>query len=260
MFAATATECRARNRARGKSVPDRVLSGQLRQLSEQRPALDTEGFAALIEPATVRVAPPQIARATAQAARQVDDPVGLRFGLQLPVHTWPGGPPEARSRLLAIADAAEAAGFSSLWVMDHFRQIPMFGPAWHDMLESYTTLAFLAGVTERLRLGTLVSGITYRNVAHLGKIIATLDVLSGGRADVRARALGWFEAEHRAYGWPFPSVDERYALLEDALQLPPAAVGQGDARLLRPGAGGARGHVLPAAAPAARPDPGGRQR
>ena len=126
----------------------------------------------------------------------------------------------------AIATAAEAAGFDSIWVMDHFRQIPMFGPAWHDMLESYTTLAYLAAATERVRLGTLVTGVTYRNVGHLGKIVATLDVLSGGRA-VCGIGLGWFRAEHDAYGWEFPPVDARYARLEDALQVLPLLWGKG---------------------------------
>ncbi len=82
------------------------------------------------------------------------------------------------------------------------------------------------GVTERVRLGTLVTGVTYRNVAHLGKIAATLDVLSGGRA-MCGLGLGWFAEEHRAYGWPFPPVAERYALLEDALQLLPLMWGPG---------------------------------
>ena len=132
--------------------------------------------------------------------------------------------------------AAEAVGFDSIWLMDHFRQIPMFGPAWHDMLESTTTLAHLAAVTERVRLGAMVAGITYRNVALLGKIVATLDVLSGGRAWC-GLGLGWYEQEHRAYGWPFPSRSERYALLEDALQLLPLLWGPGtpafEGRVLR---------------------------
>jgi F420-dependent oxidoreductase-like protein len=132
-----------------------------------------------------------------------------------------------RERLREIGDAAERAGFSNLWVMDHFRQLPMFGGAWLDMPESYTTLAYLAACTERVQLGTLVTGVTYRNVAHLAKIIATLDVVSGARA-VCGIGLGWFEAEHRAYGWPFPSVRERYALLEDALQLLPLMWGKGN--------------------------------
>ncbi|MDQ1519021.1 MAG: hypothetical protein QOI55_94, partial [Actinomycetota bacterium] len=197
VFNTPAAECRERNRARGKSVPQRVVAGQLRQLAEQREGLAGEGFDVVLEPAVVRTAPRELAQAAPLVARQAEEPVGLRFGLQLPVHTWPGGPPTTRTHLAAIARAAEEAGFSSLWVMDHFRQIPMFGPAWHDMLESYTTLAYLAAVTDRVTLGTLVTGITYRNVAHLGKIVATLDVLSGGRA-VCGLGVAWFAEEHRA--------------------------------------------------------------
>src|SRR5205823_13956509 len=110
--------------------------------------------------------------------------------------------------------------------VDHFRQIPRFGRPWDNMLESYTALAYVAAVTERMRLGTLVTGITHRNVAHLGKIVATLDVVSGGRA-VCGLGLGWFEAEHRALGWRFPPRAERYALLEDALQFLPIFWGKG---------------------------------
>jgi alkanesulfonate monooxygenase SsuD/methylene tetrahydromethanopterin reductase-like flavin-dependent oxidoreductase (luciferase family) len=110
--------------------------------------------------------------------------------------------------------------------MDHFRQIPQVGRAWDDFLESYTTLAYLAACTERVRLGALVTGVTYRNVGHLGKIVATLDVLSGGRA-VCGLGLAWFAAEHTAYGWPFPPVPQRYALLEDALQVLPMLWGKG---------------------------------
>ena len=94
------------------------------------------------------------------------------------------------------------------------------------MLESWTTLSHLAAVTERIRLGPLVAGITYRNVAHLGKIVATLDVLSGGRA-ICGLGLAWYEDEHRAYGFRFPSRDDRYALLEDALALLPRLWGPG---------------------------------
>ena len=110
--------------------------------------------------------------------------------------------------------------------MDHFRQIPMFGPKWETMLESYTTLAYLAGVTERVQLGTLVTGITFRNVAHLGKIVATLDVLSGGRAFC-GLGLAWNADEHAAYGWPFPATADRFALLEDALEFLPLLWGKG---------------------------------
>ncbi|MCU1505013.1 MAG: luciferase, partial [Ilumatobacteraceae bacterium] len=150
----------------------------------------------------------------------------LRFGLQLPRFAWPGGAAELGERLRSIARLAEAVGFDTIWVMDHFRQIPQIGPAWEDMPESWTTLAHLAACTERVRLGTLVSGITHRNVAHLGKIVATLDVLSGGRVECGI-GLGWFAEEHRAYGWELPSRAERYELLADALELLPRMWGPG---------------------------------
>lgn len=153
-------------------------------------------------------------------------PATLRFGLQIPSFTWPGGPPEIGERLADVARAAEQAGFSSIWVMDHFLQIPVVGPSWHDMLDSYTTLGYLAGVTDRAQLGALVTGVTYRNIAHLGKIVATLDVVSGGRA-VCGLGAAWFEREHRAYGWTFPPLRERFALLEDALQVLPLLWGSG---------------------------------
>jgi F420-dependent oxidoreductase-like protein len=222
-FDAPAGELRERNRGRGTTVPTAVLTQQLRSWPAVRDALAAEGFAAVHPAGPVQLAPAALAGST--DARR-DGPTALRFGLQLPRFTWPGGPPEIGPRLSAIARAAEEAGFDTLWVMDHFRQIPGMGQPWEDMLESWTTLGFLAATTDRLRLGTMVSGITYRNVAHLGKIVATLDVLSGGRA-ICGLGLGWFAAEHTAYGWEFPPVGDRYALLEDALQLLPLLWGPG---------------------------------
>jgi F420-dependent oxidoreductase-like protein len=224
-FGASAAECRARNRARGKIVPDKVLSQQVRQLRDQRAGFAHE-FEIELEPAVVRTAPARVARAAAHVHQQVDAPVALEFGLQIPSFTWDGGAGAIRERLTAIARVAEEVGFSSIWVMDHFRQIPQVGREWNDMLESFTTLAFLAGVTERVRLGPLVAGVTYRNPAHLGKIVATLDVLSGGRATC-GLGLAWHAAEHAAYGWPFPDVATRYALLEDTLELLPLLWGKG---------------------------------
>jgi alkanesulfonate monooxygenase SsuD/methylene tetrahydromethanopterin reductase-like flavin-dependent oxidoreductase (luciferase family) len=113
-----------------------------------------------------------------------------------------------------------------MYVMDHFRQIPQLGRPWEDFLESYTTLAYLAASTERVRLGALVTGVTYRNPAHLGKIIATLDVLSGGRA-LCGLGLAWHRDEHSAYGWDFPSTSDRYALLEETLKMLPLLWGPG---------------------------------
>jgi F420-dependent oxidoreductase-like protein len=191
-----------------------------------RDGLAADGFAAVHPAGPVTIVAPDLVAAPVAAARQKEDPMPLEFGLQLPRFGWPGGPPETRDRLTEVAAVAENVGFTSLWVMDHMMQIPAVGPHWEDMLESYTTLSFLAGRTTSARLGTMVTGVTYRNIAHLGKIVATLDVLSGGRA-ICGIGAAWFGREHAAYGWRFPPVSERYALLEDALELLPLMWGKG---------------------------------
>jgi F420-dependent oxidoreductase-like protein len=225
-FDTPAAECRERNRSRAKRIPADVLAGQLRSWPAVRDLLPGEGFAEVLTPRPVRVVAAPFRAAAAAARRQREEPVGLRFGLHLGEFAAPGGAGATRDWLRATAGSAEAAGFDAIYLMDHFRQIPQVGRPFDDMLESWTTLAFLAACTERVRLGTLVSGITYRNVAHLGKIVATLDVLSGGRA-VCGLGLAWFAEEHRAYGWDFPPTGDRYALLEDALQLLPVLWGPG---------------------------------
>jgi alkanesulfonate monooxygenase SsuD/methylene tetrahydromethanopterin reductase-like flavin-dependent oxidoreductase (luciferase family)/predicted kinase len=225
-FDTPARECRARNRARAKRIPADVLTAQLRTWTRTRDLLPAEGYDRVLAPGPVRVVPPAFAAVAPAARRQRERPTGLRFGLHLGGYTFPGGRAETASRLRAIAGAAEAAGFDAIYVMDHFRQIPQTGRAWDDFLESYTTLGYLAACTERVRVGALVAGITYRNLAHLGKIVATLDVLSGGRA-VCGLGLAWFAAEHSAYGWEFPPLARRYALLEDALRLLPLLWGPG---------------------------------
>jgi F420-dependent oxidoreductase-like protein len=225
-FDLPAGECRARNRSRNPRIPADVLTAQLRTWARVRETLPIEGFDAVLTPAPVRVVAAPFTEAAAAARRQYEQPSGLRFGLHLGSFTLPGGAATTADRLREIAEAAEAAGFSAIYVMDHFRQIPQIGRAWEDFLESYTALAYLAACTDRVRLGALVTGITYRNVPHLGKIIATLDVLSGGRA-VCGLGLAWFKEEHVAYGWDFPSVGQRYLLLEDALRLLPTMWGPG---------------------------------
>lgn len=225
-FDTPASECRRRNRARERGIPPAVLTGQLKRWEVVRGSLASEGFDAVHDPAEVSVVPASLLDAPVFAARQKERPMPLEFGLQVPSFTWPGGPAEIGSRLAGIGEAAEEAGFASLWVMDHLLQIPVVGPEWHDMLDSYTALSFLAGRTRSIRLGALVTGVTYRNVAHLGKILATLDVLSGGRA-ICGIGAAWNEHEHRAYGWRFPPLRERFALLEDALQLLPLLWGPG---------------------------------
>lgn len=142
----------------------------------------------------------------------------MKLGLQIPFFTWPGGPPVMGAKLGEIAHAAEGAGYDSIWVMDHFFQIPMAGPAEAEMMEAYTTLGYLAGQTSRVRLGTLVTGVTYRHPGLLAKQVTTLDVLSGGRAYLGIGAA-WFDREHAGLGVPFPPLKERFQRLEEALRI-----------------------------------------
>ena len=148
----------------------------------------------------------------------------MRIGLQIPNFTWPGGPQALAGTLAAIARTADQGGFSSLWVMDHFFQIggrnPAMGlgPAEDLMLEGYSTLSYLAGLTQNVKLGTLVTGVIYRYPGILVKTVTTLDVLSGGRAYLGIGAA-WFEREAVGLGVPYPSTSERFERLEEALQI-----------------------------------------
>ncbi len=142
----------------------------------------------------------------------------MKIGLQLPSFTWPTGPGRIGGTLADIARAAEMAGFASLWTMDHFFQIPPIGPAEHDMLEGYSTLSYLAAVTSRVRLGTMVTGVPYRVPGVLVKTVTTLDILSGGRAYLGIGAA-WFDREALGLGTPWPSLTTRFELLEEALQI-----------------------------------------
>jgi F420-dependent oxidoreductase-like protein len=142
----------------------------------------------------------------------------MKIGLQIPSFTWPGGAAEIGPRLAEIGHTADEAGFASLWVMDHLFQIEFVGPAEHPMLEGYSALSFLAGVTKRATLGTLVTGVIYRHPGILAKTVTTLDVLSGGRAWLGIGA-GWYEREARGLGTPFPPLKERFEQLEEALQI-----------------------------------------
>jgi F420-dependent oxidoreductase-like protein len=141
----------------------------------------------------------------------------VRAGYQIPLFTYPGtGPADLFAAVAAQATTAEQSGFDSVWVMDHFWQLPMLGATELEMLEGYTTLAALAAVTERARLGTLVTGVTYRNPALLAKVVTTLDVVSRGRA-VCGIGAAWFEPEHRGLGFDFPPLKVRFEMLEEAL-------------------------------------------
>ena len=144
----------------------------------------------------------------------------MYIGLQIPSFKYPGGTAAIRPKLKEIVTTAEAAGFYSLWVMDHYYQIKgLFGEAYTDpMLESYTTLGYFAGLTEKAYLGVLVTGVIYRHPSVLMKMVNTLDILSGGRAYLGIGAA-WYEEEAQGYGIPYPTTRERFEQLEDNLQL-----------------------------------------
>src|ERR1700738_2830876 len=142
----------------------------------------------------------------------------MKIGLQIPDFTWPGGPPKRGENLAAVARTADAAGFDFIGVMDHLWQIRSVGSPEREMLEAYTTLGYLAAHTKRAKLLTIVTGAVYRYPGMLGKIVTTLDVLSGGRAWLGIGAA-WNEAEAKGLGIPFPPLAERFERLEETLQI-----------------------------------------
>jgi len=142
----------------------------------------------------------------------------MKIGLQINNFTWPGAAGQIGPTLSTIAKTADAAGFDSIGVMDHFFQIRAIGPSEQEMLEAYTTLGFLAAHTRRAKLMTFVTGVHYRHPGILAKIVTTLDVLSGGRAWLGIGA-GWNEEESRALGVPFPPLKERFEMLEETLEI-----------------------------------------
>ncbi len=142
----------------------------------------------------------------------------MQIGVQIPDFTFPDGPARLGADLAAVGRAADEAGFGFIAVMDHFFQIGVIGPPEREMLEAYSTLAYLAGVTSRVKLLTLVTGTVYRHPGILAKTVTTLDVLSGGRAWLGIGAA-WNDEESRGLGIPFPPVAERFERLEETLQI-----------------------------------------
>ena len=142
----------------------------------------------------------------------------MKLGLQIPDFTWPGGAEKLGPTLAMVTKTADEAGFDSIGVMDHFFQIRAIGPSEHEMLEAYTTLGFLAAHSKRARLMTIVTGVHYRHPGILAKIVTTLDVLSGGRGWLGIGA-GWNEEESRGLGVPFPTLKERFEMLEETLEI-----------------------------------------
>jgi F420-dependent oxidoreductase-like protein len=151
-------------------------------------------------------------------ATSAREPV-TRFGLQINSFTYPDVPDEELfERIAAIAGTAERSGFDSIWVMDHLYQIAVVGDRTEPMLEAYSLLCGIAARTSRAQLGTMVTGVTYRNPALLAKMVTTLDVVSSGRA-ILGIGAAWNEEEHRGYGFDFPPLRERFERLEDAVRI-----------------------------------------
>jgi F420-dependent oxidoreductase-like protein len=151
-------------------------------------------------------------------ARRLLEGVTIRLGLQIPNFSYGTPVAEIFPAVKAQAQEAEAAGFDTVLVMDHFYQLPTLGEPDEPMLEAYTALGALASATESIQLSTLVTGNTYRNPTLLAKTITTLDVISNGRA-ILGIGAGWFELEHQQLGFEFDTFTERFEKLEEALQI-----------------------------------------
>src|SRR3984885_11046135 len=142
----------------------------------------------------------------------------MDLGFHIADFTWTGGPPQLAPTLGRLAREAETGGIARLTVMDHFWQIGPVGAPEESMLKAYTTLGYLAAVTERVLLHTLVTGVVYRPPGFLAKVVSTLDVLSGGRAGLGIGAA-WFKEEAEGLGFAFPPLGERFERLEETLQI-----------------------------------------
>jgi alkanesulfonate monooxygenase SsuD/methylene tetrahydromethanopterin reductase-like flavin-dependent oxidoreductase (luciferase family)/predicted kinase len=215
--------CRDRNRARERPVPAAVLDGQLRRMAAAAGQVEAEGWDVVLAGGDQAPVEPAHSPGAGQARdEQEQRPAGLGFILQVSRFPWDegaGGVAGPAGWLAGVADAAAGAGFEGIALMDHLIQIPQAGRAWEPIPEPWVTLGLLAGLTAGtgLRLGTLVTPVTFRAPGLLAKTVATLDVLSGGRAFCGLGA-GWWEREHAGFGLPFPPAASRLDLLETAIE------------------------------------------
>lgn len=210
-------ECRRRNRARDRPVPATALEGQLRRMRKAAEEIPGEGWDLVT---TARQAQPEASHAPGarMAARQQRRrPVRMGLVLQLSRFPWGEDPAGPAHWLAAVARAAAEAGLQGIALMDHLIQIPQVGRAWEPIPEPWVTLGMLAGLEPGLRLGTLVTPVTFRAPGILAKTVATLDVLSGGRSFCGIGA-GWWAREHAGFGLPFPSAAARLDELEAAIE------------------------------------------
>jgi alkanesulfonate monooxygenase SsuD/methylene tetrahydromethanopterin reductase-like flavin-dependent oxidoreductase (luciferase family)/predicted kinase len=217
LFDTQAALCRQRNRMRDRPVPAAVLDWQLARVRDVAEQLATEGWELILSASggPAAAAEPAHSPGSREAAQQQRaQPARLEFILQLSRFGWTGDP---ANWLRSMAVAAAEAGFSGLALMDHLIQIPQVGRDFEPIPEPWVTLGFLAGLDTGLRLGTLVTPVTFRAPGIVAKTAATLDVLSGGRAFCGIGA-GWWEREHAAFGLPFPPAAARLDQVETEIE------------------------------------------
>ena len=213
-------ECRRRNRARdqaGGSVPAAVLDGQLRRMRAAVAEIPSEGWDLVTAATQAQPEASHTPGAKKAASEQRERPVQMGLVLQLSRFPWDDDPAGPAHWLGAVARAAAEAGLQGIALMDHLIQIPQVGRAWEPIPEPWVTLGMLAGLEPGLRLGTLVTPVTFRAPGILAKTVATLDALSGGRAFCGIGA-GWWEREHAGFGLPFPPAGARLDELESAIE------------------------------------------
>jgi alkanesulfonate monooxygenase SsuD/methylene tetrahydromethanopterin reductase-like flavin-dependent oxidoreductase (luciferase family)/predicted kinase len=206
--------CRRRNAQRDRSVPAAVLDSQLRRMPDAASEVGAEDWDLVTRPAEAAVEPAHSPGSRRAAVEQAERPARLGFVLQISRFPWQDDP---AGWLSAVAAAAAEAGLDGIALMDHLIQIPQAGRAWEPIPEPWVTLGLLAGLAPGLRLGTLVTPVTFRAPGILAKTVATLDVLTGGRAFCGIGA-GWWDREHAAFGLPFPSAAARLDQLEVAIE------------------------------------------
>lgn len=206
--------CRQRNRASDVPVPPRVLDAQLRAMAAAPAQIENEGWDLVLRAPAADIEPAHTPGARRAHADQRLVPAGVSFTLQVSRFPWEQDPADW---LRSVAMAAAETGFTGIALMDHLIQIPQVGRAWEPIPEPWVTLGMLAGLDTNLRLGTLVTPATFRSAGVLAKTVATLDVISGGRAFCGIGA-GWWAREHAAFGLPFPPTGDRLDLLETAIE------------------------------------------
>jgi alkanesulfonate monooxygenase SsuD/methylene tetrahydromethanopterin reductase-like flavin-dependent oxidoreductase (luciferase family)/predicted kinase len=210
-------ECRRRNRARDRAVPAAVLEGQLRRMRAAVAEIGGEGWDLVMSAEMARPEPSHTPGARTAASEQRQRPLRMGFVLQLSRFPWGEDPAGPAHWLASVARAAAEAGLQGIALMDHLIQIPQVGRAWDPIPEPWVTLGMLAGLEPGLRLGTLVTPVTFRSPGILAKTVATLDALSGGRSFCGIGA-GWWEREHMGFGLPFPPARARLDELEATIE------------------------------------------